>query len=88
MRRLSVRWIDERPNCTRTRGIRVGWLQWRQDEPPFHYGYRHFQAHLVTWNKTPERPALKFQLEAKTFRTNGMRSADGSKRYVRIGVCL
>ena len=47
--------FDEHTNVTRRRGIRVGWLLWKQDEPPYHLGSR---------------------------------SNDGTKRYLRFGVCL
>ena len=55
---------------------------------PYHYEWRWFQVHFLTWDKTPTRPALKIQFEIKTYRTAGKRSIDGSKRYLRFMVCL
>lgn len=88
-RRLSgVLRFDEHTNVTRRRGFRIGWLLWWQDEPPFHYEWRWFQIHVMTWDRHRKSPALKVQFEIKTYRTKGMRSVDGSKRYVRFGICL
>lgn len=80
--------FDERTNKTRRRGVRIGWLRWKQLEPPYHYEWRWFQVHVLTWDRTPDRPARKVYFEVKTYRTAGMRSIDGSKRYLRFGVCL
>lgn len=80
--------FDEHTNVTRRRGWRYGWLRWKQDEPPYHYEWRWLQAHMLTWEVTPDHPGLKVQFELKTYRTQGKRSLDGSKRYVRFGVCL
>lgn len=80
--------FDERSNRTRRRGVRVGWLRWKQTEPPFHYEWRWAQVHMLTWDRRDDSPAFKVQFEIKTYRTAGMRSIDHSKRYVRFGVCL
>lgn len=57
-------------------------------EPPYHYEWRWWQAHMLTWERTPDMEALKVQFEIKTYRTAGKRSLDGSKRYFRFGFCL
>jgi len=87
---IRPRYIDER-NISRgrrpfrRRGWIVGWLRWQDPEPPFHYEHRWFTIHVLTWEPGPAR---KVQIEIKTYRTKGMRSVDGSKRYVRFGMCL
>lgn len=80
--------FDEHTNVTRRRGLRVGWLRWKMTEPPYHYEWRWVQAHVLTWDRKPDSPALKVQFEIKTYRTEAMRTIDGSKRYLRFGVCL
>lgn len=88
MRRPRVIRFDEHSNQTRRRGFRMGQLRWKQDVPPFHYEWRWFQIHALTWDPSPDRPAFKVQFEVKTYRTAGSRSVYGSKRYLRFVVCL
>lgn len=85
---MRLKWVDEQNTGTRTRGLRFSYKRWQQDEPPWHFEWRHFQVHTVTWPRTPKRPSLKVQFEIKTYRTAGHRSIDYSKRYVRFGICL
>lgn len=80
--------IDLQPNITRTRGVRFGWKRNQQKQEPYHYSWRWVQAHVVTWERTPERPGRKIQFEIKTYVTDGPTSVAWSKRYVRLGVCL
>ena len=87
MRKMRFVCLDERSNLTRRRGWRFGWLRWAQTEPPFHYEWRWFQLHMLTWDFRPNG-SRKVQFELKTYRTRGKRSVDGSKRYLRFGVCL
>lgn len=87
-RRPLVRSFDERSGRTRRRGIRLGWKRWQQTEPPYHYEWRWVQLHVLTWDRLSSSPALKVQLEVKTYRAAGGRSVDQSKRYLRFGVCL
>lgn len=86
--RPRLLWFDEHANSTRRRGWRLGWLRWKQDVPPYHYEWRWVQIHMLTWDSTPQIPAFKAQFEIKTYRTSGKRSINGSKRYLRFGVCL
>ena len=88
LRRLRPpRYFDERSSGTRRRGWKIGWLLWHDNGPPWHCEHRWFAAHVLTWDQGPGR---KIQFEIKTYKTQGMnlRSVDGSKRYVRFGVCL
>lgn len=45
MRPVRAIRLDEHSNRTRRRGVRAGYLRWKQNEPPYHYEWRWFQAH-------------------------------------------
>lgn len=88
MGRPKILYFDERSNVTRRRGFRFGYLRWKQTEPPYHYEWRWFQIHVLTWQRSEKWPARKIQFEVKTYRTAGGRSIDRTKRYLRFGICI